>query len=183
MQHKYVTRAFVLARHPLREQALSITLLTADLGLLRARTEGVRKPGAKLAHALQTLSEIEATVLRGKDGWRLSGAILERNWFQELSQEARERAGKRVSLILRLVQGEAMDAHLYEAFCEFLPRLKDTTEAEQDAAEFVITLKALSLLGHDAGPIPSEEAILAMDRTARLSLISRINHGLEASGL
>ncbi len=72
MRHKYASPAVVVARSPLGERAVLLTLLTGDLGLIRARAEGLRKPGAKLAHALQTFSESEVTLVRGKDGggWR-----------------------------------------------------------------------------------------------------------------
>lgn len=55
----------MLARHPIKESALLLTLLTEELGLVWARAEGLRKPGAKLAHALQTLSGAEVTLVRG----------------------------------------------------------------------------------------------------------------------
>ncbi|MEK9184467.1 MAG: recombination protein O N-terminal domain-containing protein [Patescibacteria group bacterium] len=183
MQHKYVTRAVVLSRAPVKEVGAVVTLLTQDLGLVRARAEGLRRSGAKLAHALQTLSEVELTVLRGKEGWRLSGAVLVEPWFQKLSPAARTRAGKRASLILRLVQGETVDAQLYDTFIGFLNELATGGDTEQDRAELFATLKILSILGHDDGPFPSAEEVKALAKEERLALISRINRGLEASGL
>ena len=43
-----------------------VTLLTPELGLVRARAEGVRRSGAKLAHALQTLHASDVILVRGK---------------------------------------------------------------------------------------------------------------------
>ena len=183
MQHKYSTHAIVLARYPAREGGLSVALLTHELGLVHARAEGLRKPGSKLAHALQTLSESEVTLLRGKEGWRLSGALLVRNWFIHLEPVARARAGKRASLLLRLVQGETTDARLYDLFKEFLETLPERTEEEQDAAELLITLRMLSALGHDAGDIPNEEELRVMKNGNRRALIDRISSGITASGL
>src|SRR3989344_8524709 len=88
MQHKYLTRAIVLGRYPVKEAGSTVVLLTQDLGLVRARAEGLRRSGAKLAHALQTLSEVDATLLRGKEGWRLSGAMLIEPWFSTLTPSA-----------------------------------------------------------------------------------------------
>ena len=183
MQHKYVTRAVVLARSPIKEAGVTVTLLTEELGLVRARAEGLRRSGAKLAHALQTLSETDVTVLRGKEGWRLAGAVLITPWFSTLTPAARLRAGKRASLITRLVQGEEIDTKLFTIYHNFLTRLHETPEEEHDSAELVTTLESLSLLGHDAGDIPSVDEVRALTKEERRTLITRINRSIEASGL
>jgi recombinational DNA repair protein (RecF pathway) len=183
MQHKYVTRAIVLNRTPTKEAGATITLLTEDLGLIRARAEGLRRSGAKLAHALQTLSEVEATLLRGKETWRLSGAVLVESWFGKLSPSARLRAGRRASLMLRLVQGEGNDAPLYAVYKEFLETLLSEDESMHDSAELVATLKSLSLLGHDAGAIPSLNEAQALSKEERRAIIGRINKSLASTGL
>lgn len=183
MQHKYTTRGIVLGRYPVKEAGESVVLLTEELGLVRARAEGLRRSGAKLAHALQTLTEVDATVLRGKEGWRLSGAVLVEPWFARLSPAARLRAGKRASLILRLVQGESAEGTLYGVYRDLLVALAEEPEDAHDAAELAATLAALSALGHDAGEIPTREELAALTKDARLALIARINRSLESSGL
>src|SRR5580692_963366 len=107
MRHKYATTGIILSRTPIGEASAFITLLTPDLGLVRARAQSIRKPGAKLAAALQTFSESDVILVRGKDGWRLSGAVLARSWFTELNAPARLRAGRITNLVLRLVHGES----------------------------------------------------------------------------
>jgi len=158
-------------------------LLTTELGLVRARAEGLRRSGAKLAHALQTLSEVDATLLRGKEGWRLSGAILIDPWFSRLTPPARLRAGRRASLTLRLVQGEETDAALFDIYHELLHSLTVEDEAQQDSAELLATLKTLSLLGHDDGELPTLEEVKSTSKEERRLLIERINRSLAASGL
>ena len=76
MRHKYETRAVVLFRSPVGETSAFVVLLTSELGLVRTLSQGVRKSGAKLAHALTTFAESDVVLVRGKDGWRLSGAVL-----------------------------------------------------------------------------------------------------------
>jgi len=51
MRHKYETRGIVLSRSPLGEANAFVTLLTPELGLVRARAQGVRRSGAKLSAA------------------------------------------------------------------------------------------------------------------------------------
>ncbi|MEJ0053636.1 MAG: recombination protein O N-terminal domain-containing protein [bacterium] len=186
MRHKYGTSAIVLARAPLSEDSALVTLLTTDLGLVRARAQGLRKPGAKLAAALQTLSESEVILVRGKDAWRLSGAVLSQNRFQAMPHGARLRAARVSGLILRLVAGESADPALYAVFSGFLEALASRPESEHDAAECLAALRILRALGLDAGaeaPGAFGSAELAAISANRSSVVSRINRGLTASGL
>lgn len=183
MRHKYVTRAFVLQRTPIKEAATLVTLLTDDFGLIRARAEGLRKPGAKLASALQTLSEAEVTLVRGKDGWRLSGALLSEDWFAKLDRVARQRAGRITGLLLRLVHGEASDPVIYAAFEELLRRLPSLPEEAQDTLECLTALRVLASLGLDSGPLPDLEPDTPIAPQTRRDIVMRINRGINASGL
>lgn len=183
MRHKYVMRAFVLQRTPIKEAATLVTLLTEDFGLIRARAEGLRKPGAKLASALQTLSEAEVTLVRGKDGWRLSGALLGEDWFARLDRNSRLRAGRISGLLLRLVHGEASDPAIYAAYDEFLRRLPDLAEEAQDTLECLTALRVLASLGLDSGPLPVLAHDIPLAPDARRDLVMRINRGIAASGL
>lgn len=182
MRHKYVTRAIVLQRSPLSEAATLVTLITSDLGLIRARAEGLRKPGAKLSSALQTLASCEVTLVRGKEGWRLSGALLEENWFARFSRTERLRAGRVAGLVLQLVHGETQDS-LYQIFSEFLTSLPTLSEGEQDTVECLAALRILAALGLDTGEIPSIVPIDPLTPDARRAIVMRINRGIAASGL
>ncbi|MDR3548092.1 MAG: recombination protein O N-terminal domain-containing protein [Candidatus Pacebacteria bacterium] len=180
----------MLSRTPVGEASASIALLTPDFGLVRTRAQGIRKPAAKLAPALQTFAESDVILIRGKDGWRLSGAILGRAWFPELSRPARLRAGRMASLILRLVHGESSDTPLYEIFSAFLTALIEVQDDDEaDAAECLTALRILRTIGVDAGDIPGGETndyspdALASITSRRSDFIIRINHGIAASGL
>ncbi len=151
MRPKYPSRAIVLARYPSGEANVSLILLTPEFGLVRARAQGLRKPGAKLASALQTLTECEAVLVRGKDGWRLSGAVLLENWARKLPGPAKERAGRITSLILRLVRGETSDPTIFFVFNDFLTSLTELSEEHQELAEVVAALAILNDLGLDDG--------------------------------
>ena len=194
MRHKYATPSIVLSRTPLSEASALITLLTSEVGLIRARAQGIRKPGAKMASALQTLVESDVMLLRGKEGWRLAGALHSTDWFGKLSRPARLRAGRIASLLLRLVHGEISDTTpvLYTIFLQFLTTLSELSESDEvlaDAAECLAALRILHALGVDAGEVPGG---LAGDFTLdtlegitndRADVILRINRGIVASGL
>lgn len=170
------------------EASSLVFLLTEELGLVRARAQGVRKPGAKLSAALTTLAESDVTLLKGKEGWRLSGAILAHDYFGDLAPDARERAGRVANLLLRLT-AESGSGEAYALFREFLIALPELSDEEQDNAETLAALYILQEAGLDAGEaVPNEEgrygdAARAYVLTRRKDLIMRVNRGIQASGL
>jgi DNA repair protein RecO len=186
MRHKYSTRAIIFGRTPLADASAGVVLLTEEFGLIRARAQGLRKSGAKMAQALQSLSTADITLIKGKDGWRLTGAILESAIAQGMDIEKRLCVGRIFELVKRLVRGEHHDILLYghiHCFIETLPLL---TNEEQDAAECLVALRVLHLLGHDGGDLPQsgfETETLAQVRDHRKEYIQRINHALSVSGL
>lgn len=189
MSHRYETRGIVLARTPVGEASSSVTLLTEELGLVHARAQSLRLPGAKLAAALATFAESDFILVRGKEYWRLAGAVLEEEWFSRLqSGSARRRAARIAELLLRLVTGEAQDPKLFMIFSGFLYALAMLPSDAYESAEILAVLRMLAVLGFDAGEIPGEvgdfgPAILAQVLKARASYIMRINIGIAASGL
>ena len=189
MRHKYETRGIVLSRSPLGEANVFVTLLTPDLGLVRARAQGLRRPGAKLAAALATFVESDAVLVRGKESWRLAGAVLQENWFIRLRHHIpRMRAARVSGLLLRLVAGEAHDPTLFPIVRGFFDALAALPEDAHEAAEVLAALRVLAALGFDAGEIPSGASPFAPELLVeitknRTSYITRINHGIDASGL
>lgn len=189
MRHKYETRGIVLARTPLGEANALVTVLTDDVGLVRARAQGVRRQGAKLAAALATFAESSLVLVHGKEGWRVAGAVLEENWFDRLTDAAPRACAARVSgLLLRLVGGEAPDPRLFGTVRDFFEALESLPEESREDAEALAVLRILAALGLDAGELPGEKgdftpAMLAGVRTRRAEYIARINRGITASGL
>ncbi len=186
MRHKYATTGLVLARTPLAEAGMLVTVVTPELGLIRARAEGVRRSGAKLAHALQSWNESGLMLVRGKEGWRITGAVLEADRFSALSREARMRASRISGLLLRLVHGESGDTALHTLFCEYLEALAQCEAEEGEDAETLAALRILSVFGVDAGAMPppgwGSDALTYANENRR-ELVARINKGISASGL
>jgi len=188
MRHKYATRAIVLGRTPVGEESLSASLLTEDFGLIRARSQGARKRGSKMSAGLQTLSSAEVTLLRGKDGWRMAGSVLEMNWARTLEKDARRRAARVLELAERLIRGEHEDAELFGSLFAFLEALPSRTPDDQESLEALAVMRLLQRLGFDAGDTfgaSDDYSNIAIQgaRVARALLISRINRGIAASGL
>jgi DNA repair protein RecO (recombination protein O) len=189
MRHKYETRGIVLSRGTLGEANTLMTLLTPDLGLVRARAQGLRRSGAKLAAALTTLSESEVILVHGKEGWRLAGAVLQKNWFLELRHSDSEtRAARVCQLLLRLIAGETQDTDLYPVIIEFFNALATLPKETHETAEVLVALRMLGLLGLDTGSLPQGDSefapeVLAAIHKDRARYILRINQGITASGL
>lgn len=179
MRHKYPTEAVVLARTPLGEANALVTLLTRDLGLVRARAQGVRRPGARLAASLTTFAKSEVTLVRGAEGWRVTGAQLSKHWFFELPRGARARAARITGFILRLIPAEASDREPFVIFEDMLTAFRSEPESLHEAIEYCALLRLLAVLGLDAGEIPTLAAVGA-DRS---TLVARINRGIALSGL
>lgn len=188
MRHKYRTEAFVLSRQPIREHDASIVLATVDFGIIRARAMGVRKPDSKMAIGLQTFTQSEVTLIRSKEGWRLTGALPLRNWAGELAFESRSRAARVCELMQRLSHGEEAEPRLYEEALAFAEALLSLDGEIQDSAECLAALRILHILGHDAGELPGglrdygNEA-LGIVTGNRKSYVARVNNGIAASGL
>jgi DNA repair protein RecO (recombination protein O) len=188
MRYRYETRGIVLSRTPSGEANAFITLLTPELGLVRARAQGVRKPGAKLAAALATFSESSLVLVRGKEDWRIAGAVLEENWFALMARPARPVAARVSGLLLRLAASEARDRELFPLVAGFFSALTALPEGAHEAAEALAVLRMLRALGFDAGEIPGAlseftPSALAEAGSARATYVARINRGIAASGL
>ena len=189
MRHKYETRGIVLSRSPLGEANAFVTLLTSDLGLVRARAQGLRRSGAKLAAALATFTESEIVLVHGREGWRVAGAVLEENWFTRLQNaQSHTRAARVCHLLLRLVAGETHDPGLFPVVKDFFDALSTLPKDAHEAAEVLAALRMLALLGLDAGRIPGGTLAFAPESLAavakdRTMYIARVNRGITASGL
>lgn len=175
-----------MGRHPLTEAGALITLLTAEFGLVRAKAQGVRKPGAKLSAALQTLSSSDVTLIHGRGGWRVGGAILERNWAQDLDKERRERAFRIAALITRLAQGDERSSSLHPIMVAFLEALARGDSEYADSAECQAALLVLGSLGFEDISLTErvfDEEVLTSLTADRVAVVARINRAIAASGL
>ena len=186
MRHKYTTEALVVARYPHKEAGMLTTLLTREFGLIHARAEGVRRPGAKLAHVLQTLRMSEVYLVKGREGWRLTGAQLREDCFTHLSREARIRTARVSGLLQRLLGKDIHDTLAFDHFFGFIDALNGLQEPDFDAAETLVVLRLLHSLGIDAGETPPEgytSLALSYATESKKILVERINRGILASGL
>jgi DNA repair protein RecO (recombination protein O) len=155
--HIYTTKGLVLSARPAREADRVYSILTRDLGLVRASATGVRKEGSKLRGALEPFVISQVSLVRGKEFWRITSAEV----LRPIPAEAG--IGRPLALLERLVPGEAVHPELFDAIEEFL-------EADET------TLVAHIL--HHLGYLKKED--LNLDKK---ELTRAINDGLKQSHL
>ncbi|HEY4528703.1 MAG TPA: recombination protein O N-terminal domain-containing protein [Candidatus Paceibacterota bacterium] len=118
--HIYTTKGLVLSSRGVGEADRIYSILTRDLGLIRARATAVRKAASKLRGALEPFSLTSVSLVRGKDYWRLTSAEL----IKKIPK--RETLARPLALLEKLVQGEAPHPELLNAIEENF----DSTESK-----------------------------------------------------
>lgn len=161
--HVYTTKGLVISERPLREADRIYSILTRDLGLVRASALGVRKEPSKLRGALEPITLSTISLVRGREYWRITSAETIRRILPE------NEAARPLILLEKLVQGEAGNPDLFDAVeSELLLDRRD------DLFEVRLVSKIMFYLGY----LKQED--LSLDRK---SLIKAINNGLEYSHL
>lgn len=160
--HIYTTRGLILSARPLREADRVYSILTRDLGLIRATALGVRKESSKLRGVLEPISLSTISLVRGKEYWRITSSELIRKI------PASPEILRPLALLDKLVQGEAHHAELFDAVEKGLTEEAGVGKEEQFVAQMLFHLGYL------------KETDLKLEKK---DLIKAINSGLEASHL
>jgi len=150
--HLYTTRAFVIDSTPSGEASRFIALFTKELGMIRAMARGVREGKSKLRGALQPLSFVDVSLVRGKEIWRLTGASGSLSLPIVLRGERKrlELAARAASLVSRLVHGEEKNEGLFDTFDEGMRYLAEEKLEGESLQNFecALVLRVLYHLGY-----------------------------------
>jgi len=160
----HTTNGLILSYKPLREADRVYSILTKDLGLVRATATGVRKGHSKLRGLLEPLSLVSVSLVRGKEYWRLTSA----EFLKNISPAPE--VLKPIVLLEKLVQGEAPNPELFES----VQKIILSSESRDEMFEINFVAKILFHLGY------LKEGDLKLPKK---ELIKAINSGLEASNL
>ena len=192
----YTTEGLILKSAARGEADRFYTILTRDLGLIRAEGKGVRKIDSKLRYALQDYSLVKLSLVRGREKWRIANGSLVRNIFADLRGEISSRAllARAGSLISRLVVGEEPNGQLYENVRNSALFLADVhpTGAVLKNTEYLLVLRILHSLGYlgeapdwsafTSSPIFETELLMRMEESKRQAILT-INKSLKESHL
>lgn len=162
--HIYTTKGLILSARPIKEADRVYSILTRDLGLVRAIALGVRKETSKLRGALEPVSFSTISLVKGKEHWRItSGELLERlTLVPEIV--------KPLLLLEKLVQGEDPHPELFD----IIEGVLDTKDKRDEMFETQLVAKILYQLGY------LEKSDLYLDKK---HLIQAINNGIQSSQL
>lgn len=188
------THGIVLGGFSVGESDRYLSLFTRDLGFVSTLARGVREERSKLRYALQDLCVSMFSLVRGRDIWRITGAIGEENIYQVLrgKREQLDVAIRLSHLLRRLLHGEERNESLYNIFSETLRALQIVPSSGVSALEILSALRILHALGYVSprGDIEQyllgsgypPESLVGVDRH-RKTLLATINRGIHASQL
>ena len=198
MHHIHQTRAFVLASRNIGPASKLLSLFTREFGMIFASAQALRSLGSKLRFHLQDYAEGHVSLVRGKNGWRITGAESERQWcviFKD--QPERLQLTARTFLLLRqFLAGEERNENIYallEAAFAFF-RSASFTSQQLKSFEILLVLRILSNLGYigesenlgqfckPREPLWNEELLSQMEMCQREALL-HVNRALKESHL
>ena len=162
--HIYTTRGIVLSERPVLEADRIYTIMTRNLGLVRAAALGVRKEASKLRGALEPLVLSKISLVRGKEYWRATSAEVIRSIFPAPT------VARPLVLLEQLVRGEAPHPELFDAVEDAF----FSTKLYDEMFEIHLVSQILFHLGY------LKEADLTLGKK---SLVKAINEGIQASHL
>lgn len=153
MHHIYHTPSFILSGSDIGEANRTFAVFTRELGLIRASAQGVRFQKSKLRYSLHELSFSDISLVRGKEFWRVTGAVQRDCLYESLRGNPHLLAvfGRVFALLLRLLSGEEKNSllwsYLEEAF-RFAATAKLAETAPVRNFECIFVLRILSSLGY-----------------------------------
>jgi DNA repair protein RecO (recombination protein O) len=144
MYQKYHTEAIILGSSERGESDRMVALMTREFGLVRARATSVRSEKSKMRYATQHFTYTNASLIKGKRGWRLAGATALTLPVAGAGLSAFARAAE---LTQRLVPAEEKNEYLFEVLSE-AHRALMRADAAVPVIEIVCVARVLYALGY-----------------------------------
>lgn len=192
MHHIYETKSFILGFQASGEADKRFSLYTENFGLVFATAQGVREIKSKLRYSLQPYSFSVINLVKGRTGWRITNARLEKTFFSRSDRQRTLIVARIFALLKRMLHGEEPNSKLFEVLSEGLQYLSASQNPALPEVELVFVLRILYSLGY-VGSSPSwgksfttdpwGEELLFAAKSARKSLLSSVNESLKASHL
>jgi len=178
----YITEAFVCGSWHSNTADKSILLFAREAGMVYVQAKSVREERSKQRYALQDVSHIRATLIRGKTGWKVAGAEALHNLYGE-AKSRKERGFLRDTILLlrRVMQGETPHQHIFDDIKSvFIGKNYEYS----DGIQSVLHMRILNALGYVApkeswrdlldGEFPFKQSVL-LD----ISTITELNQSIE----
>jgi DNA repair protein RecO (recombination protein O) len=204
MHHIYHTDGFVLEGRNTGEANKFFSLFTREMGLIDASAQGIRQLKSKLRPSLCDFSYCDFSLVKGKNNWKITGAVLHFNLHDCIRESAKGNSeidfekiivcGNIFRLLKRLLSGEEKNKTLFSVIFSALSFLKNMqlTSEELRNAECVIVLSILHELGYVGKEIQFDKfinnmlwskEILGEMSALRPKFLATINQSLKESQL
>lgn len=193
MHHKHHTEAILLGSSDYRESAKIFFLFTAELGLLYASAQGVRKMSSKLRYVLHDFSYVKVDLVKGKDFWRITSAS-KTNELEEISKRADSLKvfANIAKLLRRLLPEQEKNETLFKEVLNGLFVLENAQTLEEVSnIEMILVLRILHNLGYIGGQeafenlvtSPFEPELIFEASKRRTTVLQEINRALRDTQL
>ncbi len=146
MYQKYHTDALVLKSREHGEADRVLVLYTKDFGLVWARSSAVRTEASRMRYSLQNYTRASISLVRGRHGWRVAGAVSLRGGYGE--KENVSTFARIAELAMRLVAGEEENPYLFAVLAEAHDTLMQGTCPGRATIEIVCVARILYALGY-----------------------------------
>ncbi len=157
MYQTYISEALVCGKSDSQTADRSFLLFTREAGMLYAHAKSVREERSKQRYALQECSHIRVTLVRGKVGWKITGAEAIQNFYtQTETREARTFLRNTIRLLRRVIQGETAHSHIFD---DVISACAVSGNHSHTKLENILALRILHSLGYIA-PTPMTESFL-----------------------
>jgi recombinational DNA repair protein (RecF pathway) len=201
MHHIHRTKAFVVKSYPAKEADKSLLLLTEEMGMIRAISQGSRKAESKMRQSIQDYSLLDAALVSGRAGWRLVNAAPVESFYKNISnKDLKNSICRQFSLINRLVAGEDGDPRTFPVVNSFVTfamskeEIVSTTDELVKTFEILFTASVLNALGYlaegsfdsyiyDDVSVENIKKLSGEDIKVREKLVAEINRAIRDSSL
>ncbi len=151
--HIYSTEACVINLKPYGEGNAITSLVTKDLGLIRAYAQGIRLGKSKLRMSIQECSKAQVSLVKGKDVWRLTNAYGAELFFPIFKKNSKNLEIERMvfsihALLLRMVPENEMHPSLFFIIEGLWKSVSNVSVKYYKSLECIALLNILHELGY-----------------------------------
>ncbi len=131
--HKHTTEAFVLNVLPSREHDARVKLVTKDGEVLTAIATGLRMLKSKLRMAVVPYAHINASIVKGKEMWRLTNAQSLNDTYAHVEhREGKKALARTAYLVEKLTPGETHVGNIFNLLMDYAKTLMILSKGIQD---------------------------------------------------
>jgi DNA repair protein RecO len=146
--HIYTTDGIILKRTTFGEANILLYILTSDLGLIIASARSARLSFSKLRSALQEYTLVSVSVVKGKNGWKVTNVIEKESLFFDYPTYSRKVLSQIAFVLLKMIPGESPHKDIFQTVRSGFEFLKFLPEKDVSSFEILIVLRILNELGY-----------------------------------